>query len=221
MGLLNQLVNLLMPFEKTTREFSENTYVTLSHTIPTIKKIIFDLAAETPSNIEEFVNENTVFESEGAEIQSIDFDNNEIVSNITRKKISIKNPLNTVGILEKVKQNVYNALIYYWDIPNDLGLMSALLDSHYKNLEFLEVDTEKKRIIQRLYNEFGEVELPEFKTLDNSAPSIDIDASICSHKEYRQRRQKKIKKTIPVVILDEITNYLSLPLALKTENPLD
>src|SRR3954454_3469006 len=102
-----------MPFKEAIHEFSENTYVTLSHTIPTIKKIIFDLAAEMPSNIEEFVNEDTVFESEGAKIQLIDFDDNEIVSNITRKKISIKNPLNTVGILEKVKQNVYNALIYY------------------------------------------------------------------------------------------------------------
>ena len=44
---------------------------------------------------------------------------------------------------------------------------------------------------------------------------------ILSHKEYHQRRQKKIKKAVPVVILDEITNYLSLPSALETENPLD
>ena len=42
------------------------------------------------------------------------------------------------------------------------------------------------------------------------------------HKEYRQRRQKKIKKAVMnVVISDEVTNYLSLPLALETEDPLN
>jgi len=87
-------------------------------------------------------------------------------------------------------------------------------------LDFLEVDTEKERIIQKLRDEFGEVEVPESEILNNLAPSIDVESSIRSHKEYRQRRQKKIKKA-PVVILDEITNYLSLPLALETENPLD
>lgn len=111
--LLDQLVDLLMLFEEATCEFSGNTYVTLSQTIPTIKKMIFDLATEMPSNIEEFLNEDTVFESEAAEIRPIDFDDDEIISNITKKSISIKNPLDTTGVLEKVKQNIYNALIYY------------------------------------------------------------------------------------------------------------
>ncbi|GET63681.1 hypothetical protein RIR_jg29235.t1 [Rhizophagus irregularis DAOM 181602=DAOM 197198] len=46
-----------------------------------------------------------------------------------------------------------------------------------------------------------------------------------SHKEYHQQRQMKNKrgdKSYPnTPIIDEITNYLSLPLALETENPLD
>ena len=44
--LLDQLVDLLMPFENAICKLSENTYVTLSQTIPTIKERIFDLAAE-------------------------------------------------------------------------------------------------------------------------------------------------------------------------------
>ncbi len=220
--MLDQLVDLLMPFENATREFSGNTYITLSRTIPTIKERIFDLAAEVPSNAdEEFLNENTVFETK-IEIQPINFDDEEVISNITKKSISIKNPLDTTGVLEKVKQNIYNALIYYWDIPSNLGLMAVLLDPRYKNLDFLEIDDEKEQIIQKLRNEIGEVEVPGPEILDNPAPSQDIDSSIRSQKEYRQRRQKKIKKAVTnVVISDEVTNYLSLPLALETEDPLN
>jgi hypothetical protein len=184
-NLLNQLIDLLMPFKKATREFSGNTYVTLSKTIPTIKSRIFDLATEALPSVDEFSNENTVFGSEGAETQPIDFDDDEVISNITKKSISIKNSLDTTGVLEKVKQDIYNALIYYWDIPSDLSLMAAFLDPRYKNLDFVEIDTEKERIIQKLHNEIGEVEVLRSETLDNPAPSIDLESSMRSHKEYR------------------------------------
>ncbi|EXX75337.1 hypothetical protein RirG_042650 [Rhizophagus irregularis DAOM 197198w] len=83
-----------MPFEKATRKFSGNTYITLSQTIPIIKVRIFDLAAEKPLNADEFLSEDTVFESKAAKIQSlIDFDDDKVISNITKKSISIKNPL--------------------------------------------------------------------------------------------------------------------------------
>ncbi|CAI2198498.1 13324_t:CDS:2, partial [Funneliformis geosporum] len=125
--LLDQLVDLLMSFENATPN-------------------------EVLSNAEEFSNENTVFETE-IETQLTNFDDDEVISNITKISISIKNPLDTTGVLEKVKQNIYNALIYYWDIPSNLDLMVALLDPRYKNLDFLENNDEKKQIIQKLHNE--------------------------------------------------------------------
>ncbi|CAG8497805.1 299_t:CDS:2, partial [Racocetra persica] len=93
--LIDQLIDLLMPFEEMTREFSGNTYVTLSRVIPKVKEIIFDLASEAPPSNDLFFDEDTIFESEDAEIQHIDCDDDEIVSNITKRRISIKNPLNT------------------------------------------------------------------------------------------------------------------------------
>ena len=77
-------------------------------------------------------------------------------------------------MLEKVKQNIYNALIYYWDIPSNLGLMAALLDPRYKNLDFLEIDDKKEQIIQKLRNEIGKVEVLGPEILDNPTPSQDI-----------------------------------------------
>jgi hypothetical protein len=66
--LLDQLVDLLMPFEEATREFSGNSYITLSQVIPIIKEMIFDLATEVLSNNDDFLNEDTIFGSEALEI---------------------------------------------------------------------------------------------------------------------------------------------------------
>ncbi|CAI2175645.1 1062_t:CDS:2 [Funneliformis geosporum] len=108
------------------------------------------------------------------------------------------------------------------DIPSNLDLIAALLDPCYKNLDFLENADEKKQIIQKLHNKLSEVEVSGFEILNNPALSQDIESSIRSHKEYRQQRQKKIKKAVTnVVISDEVTNYLSLLLALETEDPLN
>ncbi|PKY59335.1 hypothetical protein RhiirA4_481988 [Rhizophagus irregularis] len=115
----------------------ESVGSTYCQTIPTIKARIFDLTSEVPQNVGEFLDEDV-------ETHPIDFDDDEVISNITKKSISIKNSLDTTGVLEKVKQNIYNALIYYWNIPNHLGLMAALLDPHYKNLDFIEIDIEKE-----------------------------------------------------------------------------
>ena len=151
----------------------------------------------------------------------------EIMSNITKKKISIKNPLNTTGILKEIKKNIYNALIYYWDIPNGFDLIAALFDSCYKNLDFIENEDEKQQIIQRLRDEFNEIEgsrMPIPEPLLNNPVPFDAESSIRLHKEYHQRHKMKNKKgdrlILNTTITDEITNYLSLPIALETENPL-
>jgi len=214
----------LIPFEEATREFSGNTYVTLSKVVPTINEIIFDLATETPSNNDLFLDEDTVFGLEDKEIQPIDFDEEEIVSNITKKRILIKNPLNTTGILEKVKESIYGALIYYWNDRSDLGLMATLLDPRYKDLDFLGDDSEKQQTIQKLRDEYNEIKELVFESEPptNSIPSTP-GSSARSHKEYHQQRQMKRKKKDRLLPdqqpSDEILNYLSLPKALDTEDP--
>jgi len=76
----------------------------------TIKELIFNIATSISSNNIDFVDENTIFEETTA---NIEINDEEIISNITKNKISIKSPLNTEGVLEKVKNNIYYALFYY------------------------------------------------------------------------------------------------------------
>ncbi|CAG8683012.1 31839_t:CDS:2, partial [Racocetra persica] len=141
--------------------------------------MIFDLAGETliSSNNTLFLDKNTVFRSEDEETLPIDFDDDKIIS-----------------ILEKVKQNIYKALIYYWNNPSDLGLTVALLDLYYNDLDFLDNDSEKQLIIQKLCNKFSELEkqAPELSvcsTLSNTEKS-----AIQSHKKYLQQCQMKKQK---------------------------
>ncbi|RGB31258.1 hypothetical protein C1646_792337 [Rhizophagus diaphanus] len=99
--LLNKLVNVLLSFEEATQEFSGGTYVTLSKMIPCINELIFNLAPLDNTNVNDidYYNEDTVFEED---ILDVENDNEEIISNITKTKISIKDPLNTEGMLEKI-----------------------------------------------------------------------------------------------------------------------
>ncbi|GES81499.1 zinc finger BED domain-containing protein 4-like [Rhizophagus clarus] len=154
----------------------------------TIKELIFNLATssiDSPSNDIDYNNENTIFEETELEV-----DSEEIISHITKKRISIKDPLNTEGVLLKVKNNIYNALLYYWDIPSVIGLMATLLDPRYKELD-LELEDKKDEIIQKLRDEFNEL------NSDN------------------------LNKSTPVTPITELSNYLSMPVALETKNLLD
>jgi hypothetical protein len=194
----------------------------------TIKEFIFNLATDSenlPSNNVDYLNEDTIFEEDDIEI-----DNDEIISNITKKKISIKDPLKTEGIFEKVKNNIYNALLYYWDAPNDTGLMATLLDSYYKELG-LELEDKKIEIIQKLRNEFNELNsnnpnntIPIVPITEPSNPIMPFsgaESSLRSQKEYRQHHQSKTKKPLIPVTIDKIDSYLLMPAALKAEDPLD
>jgi hypothetical protein len=197
----------------------------------TIKELIFDLATSSmdlSSNDVNYNNENTIFEE-----TEIEVDNEEIISHITKKKIFIKDPLNTGGVLNKVKNNIYNALLYYWDTPSDIGLMATLLDPRYKELD-LELEDKKNEIIQKLRDEFNELNsdnlnkstsvtpVAEAAEPSNSAISFpDAESSLQSQKEYRKCHQGQNKKISTPTIIDKVSNYLSMAAALEIENSLD
>jgi hypothetical protein len=226
--LLDKLIDLLSSLEGVTRYFSEGTYVMLSKMMLTIKEFIFDLAIDSensPSNNADYLNEDIIFE-EG----NIEIDNDEIISNITKKKISIKDPLKTEGIFEKVKNNIYNTLLYYWDTSNNTGLMAILLDPRYKELG-LELEDKKIEIIQKLHDEFNKLNsnnpnnttpiAPIAEPSNPIMPFSSAESLLRLQKEYRQCRQNKTKKPLTPVTIDEVDSYLLMPAALEVEDPLD
>ncbi|EXX50591.1 hypothetical protein RirG_269370 [Rhizophagus irregularis DAOM 197198w] len=211
--LIDQLVTLLMPFEEETRKFSGGTYVTLSRMISTIKELIFDLAGDFPSD-----NTTNLSYEDNEEVNTFPIETNdeEVISDFTNKKISIKEPLNTTGVLNK-------------NIPNELGLMAALLDSRYKNLDFVKDEDEKQQIIQKLCDEYNKIN----NETANSQKEIQLEpvspeeGSSRSYKKYQQLRLMKYKNKQQVLNdestakVDKIAEYLAMPLAMETEDPLE
>lgn len=191
----------------------------------TIKEFIFNLTTNS-ENLEDnqdidYLNENTIFDDTAADIE---FDIEEIISSVTKKKVSIKYPLKTEGVLNKVKNNIYNALLYYWDTPSDTGLMAALLDPRYRELDFIEIEDKRNELIQRLRDEFNELDSNNsnqtIPVAEPSNPNIGVDSSssLRLQKDYRQRRQSKNKKVCAPATIDEISNYLSMPVASLCKN---
>src|SRR6266480_3926292 len=104
--------------------------------------------------------------------------------------------------------------------------MSSLLDSRYKELEFL-LEDKKEKIIQKLCDEFNEMKsndsIPYLPAeLSNpTMPFLDAESSLRSQKDYCQHRQSKYKKDKLPTTIDEVSNYLAMPTALEAENTLD
>jgi len=82
----------------------------LSKMIPAIKKLIFDLA----DNLLLIIN-NSLFENidELIDTLPIKTNNEKVISNFIKKKISIKNSLDTFEIFNKIRDNIYSILIFY------------------------------------------------------------------------------------------------------------
>ncbi len=78
--------------------------------IPAIKKLIFDLA----DNLLLIIN-NSLFENidELIDTLPIKTNNEKVISNFIKKKISIKNSLDTFEIFNKIRDNIYSILIFY------------------------------------------------------------------------------------------------------------
>ena len=166
-NLLQDLTIVLAPFEQATRHLGGEKYVTHSIMYPLIKEIKRQLLLPFPSTsstssisniplpipFNDFENIEEVFtvaeEVEELENENINKENN---NNQSQNQIDLNQSLNTKDILEKVKENLYNAMCFYWDdLPEDYKI-STLLDPRIKSVnEEVEKDDE---ILRQKYDEY-------------------------------------------------------------------
>ncbi|GET01416.1 zinc finger BED domain-containing protein 1-like [Rhizophagus clarus] len=221
--LLDELCNILTPFEKATRDFSGNTYVTLSQMFPIITDLTNSLK---PSD-----NSYEVLE---------DSDNNTINSDIVEEESSqIEVDYSNISeVLKNVKNKIYLGLKHYWAMPDEFGIMAALLDPRYKDLNFITDEETKVKIHSSLQIQYDQLKremqqqtsTPPSPTISTiSTTSISSTPSMRSLHEHQEKRQQKVKKvfqtkessTSSSAIADEITTYFLLPVARENKNPLD
>ena len=79
----------------------------------------------------------------------------ESTTNLLRK-LKLKNPINTQGMLNKIKSALYISINHYWkDLTKPNTLLASLLDSRMKDLSFVSFNKcdEVKNLLYEKYNE--------------------------------------------------------------------
>lgn len=123
----------------------------------------------------------------------------ESTTNLSRK-LKLKNPINTQGMLNKIKSALYISINHYWkDLTKSDTLLASLLDPRMKDLSFVSFNKcdEVKNLLYEKYNE--------------------IQNSRSQPNQLTKSPVKKKKLTIlaglkkaPVQLYDEIDEYLKL-----------
>ena len=68
-----------------------------------------------------------------------------------RHRRIIETPVNTEGLLEKVKAACYLSMKEYWDVPTITGMIATLLDPRLKKLNFIRSEDIKSEAIEELH----------------------------------------------------------------------
>ena len=217
----------MAPFEKATRDFSGNTYVTLSQIFPIVTNLTNSLKS----------HDNLYEENNDSDDNTISSDSEEILTNQSTEV----NYDNVSEVLKNVKKNIYMGLKRYWSMPDEFGIMATLLDPRYKDLNFISDEETKVKIHSSLQIQYDQLKR-EMQQQSSSPPSptsstisiISTDSrsltpSTRSLREYRERREQRVKEVFhqkPEIsssssaIADEITTYFLLPVARENKDPL-
>ncbi|GES98504.1 zinc finger BED domain-containing protein 1-like [Rhizophagus clarus] len=169
-----------------------------------------------------------------------DSDDNTINSDIVEEKSSqIEVDYSNISeVLKNVKNKIYLGLKHYWAMPDEFGIMAALLDPRYKDLNFITDEETKVKIHSSLQIQYDQLKremqqqtsTPPSPTISTiSTTSTSSTPSMRSLHEHQERRQQKVKKVLQIkesstlssAIADEITTYFLLPVARENKNPLD
>ncbi|CAG8830304.1 711_t:CDS:2, partial [Cetraspora pellucida] len=123
--LLKELLQVLGPFEEVSKTSIKLYYILMHRVIKEIKNIF----KPNQINEDELYYDNIKYDA---------FDDHEEEEPQTQQpRIKLNIPVDTTGLLEKVKHNFYKILCYYYPDPMPQELLSALLDPRLKSLDYM------------------------------------------------------------------------------------
>jgi hypothetical protein len=134
--LLRDLIPILGPFEEATRYLGGSNYSTHSIMKPLITEIINKLKPDEPNeNIMNIENLEDVFVWDEDQ-DNPDNSNNVKNTNGHQKNVDLNRPMQTSGVLKKVKDTLYQAMLYYWENEREISYLPSILDPRIKKLDF-------------------------------------------------------------------------------------
>ncbi|GES81124.1 zinc finger BED domain-containing protein 4-like [Rhizophagus clarus] len=143
---IRDLLEILGPFAELTEKLEGTKYATMSYIYPGIARL-----KKRFRPIIEFNNNNLDLETnddafEDHQFEEVDKDDEPEA----RRKIKINTPVNTSGLLNNIKVNLYKALEKYYEIIEKEALVATLLDPCKKKMKFAD-ENEKEFAKNSLY----------------------------------------------------------------------
>lgn len=223
--LLQELIIVLAPFEQATRHLGGEKYVTHSIMYPLIKEIKRQLSSpsssylstisnmsSTSDQLENFetIEEVFILAAEVEELENEDI--NEENSQKKQNRIDLNKSLNTNGILEKVKKNLYDAMCFYWQFLSEDYMISTLLDPRIKH-----VNDEDEEMLRQKYEDYqDQLQTPLESRPVSPTPSEQFSINITSQSSifaiFEQNQPK---------VHDEVTEYLQEDIIPFNQNPFE
>lgn len=203
---IKQLIIILKPFASGTELLEGSKYATISFMYDAITEITNGLINSSEIDPEEIdlTNPTTVFDNDiGIEDPN---DGDEIDDRPMRRNISINLPQDCNDLIGKVKSALYIAMKHYWDVPQDEGLIAAILDPRCKYLRFASESqiTSTKNLLREIYEKAKE-DLGAVQQQSQS-PGNSLLRNIFANR-YRPERRDEIEG----YMLMEETDFITCP----------
>ncbi|GBC12879.2 zinc finger BED domain-containing protein 1-like [Rhizophagus irregularis DAOM 181602=DAOM 197198] len=193
---MNKLVNILEDFAGATEYLGGSNYTTIS-LMYSLLAVISNKMIPDDSNVEviDLTSPNTAFDDD---VGYEDAPEDEITQQPKRRKININTPQNCFELEKRVKAALYQSINHYWEVPQEQGMLAALLDPRFKDLEFAS-ETLRLQTHEQLKDAYKNM-----KILTNE--SQEAESRPTSSNSLLARMFKNSHTYV-----DEVTNYLALP----------
>ncbi|PKK60645.1 hypothetical protein RhiirC2_793030 [Rhizophagus irregularis] len=173
--IIRDLLEILGPFAELTEILEGTKYATMSYIYPGIIKLKSMFSPTINSNLDLETNDDAF---ENHQFEEVDEDDEPDA----RRKIKINTPINTFGLLDNIKSNLYKALENYFEVIEKEALIAALLDPRKKKTMFASNDQK----------ELAKANLHEVYELAKNDTNIHLEE--CEPKPKKEKLQHEFIK---------------------------
>ena len=203
--LIMDLTEVLSVFAEATEVLGGNNYITNSLYIPMLMEITKTLT----TNLLSYDKDSDSNEQDDV------FENDDKEEELTNRNIIINEPVNTFGLLDKVKSKLFTNIKKYYPTLTTENLIPSILDPQLKKLDFALIDQQVNT--ERHLYELFEQEKEDYQKETGIPNSLEVSQpkSLAKKKTLMARLTKD-----NVVALNEVGEYLQLPEIPLDSNPL-
>ena len=204
---IRKLINILEDFAEATEYLDGSKYTTISLMYSVLAMISKKILPNDDSNVEvvDLTSPNTAFDDDvGYEDAPED---EPITERPKRRKININTPQYCTNLENRVKAALYQSMNHYWEVPQEQGMLAALLDPRFKELKFA---SDSLRIITQEQLKDAYQDMRNLTSEDQETELQPVSSNSLLARMFQNN----------TIHVDEVSSYLALPKVHPDDCPL-